>query len=144
MMMTPPPALPQLKRESPELQYPSRLPSNIESAGSAPSIPTSGPKTSQILEMMETTMEEMMVSPQPLPPIPRQEVTMEWPLPLRRTSLDQENNGSPPMMEVTSGSRVQVESNPPLIMVAINYSGIDLARTAMTITISLSLGQMEN
>ena len=132
-MMTPPPNSLQIKRESPKLQYLSRLPSNTKNAGSAPSIPMSGPRTSQIPEMTEMMMEGMMVSPQPLSPTPRQEVMMEWPLlPLpRRSSSDQGSNGNPPMTEVMSESRVQVESNPPLITVAINYGGIDLARTAM-------------
>ena len=67
----------------------------------------------------------------------------EWSLPSRRTSLDQGNNRSPPMTEERSGSRVWVESHPPLITVAINYNGINLARTAMTVTISLSLGAQE-
>ena len=93
-------------------------------------------------------MQEMTVSPQPLPLTQRQGTTTTErplpPLPERRTSLDPESSGNPPTMEAMSGSRVQVESNPPLITVAINYGGIDLARTAMTVTISLSPGQTEN
>ena len=91
-------------------------------------------------------MEEQELQPQLMTPTLKMATTTrrEQLLPLRRTSLDPGSSGSPLTMEESNGSRVQAVSNPPLITVAINYGGIDLARTAMTVTISLSLGQTEN
>ena len=156
--MTPLPSLPQIKRESLELQYlplSQRPPTNLVNAstpgdGSAQSTPVPPGHinhTPPTLREMVTRWEELTMNPQLLHLTLRLEMMMEWLLPLlplRRTSLDLENSGSPLMMEERSGSRVWVELNPPLIMVAINYSGIDLARTVMTITISLSSGAQEN